>query len=928
MDVSGVKVIIEKLKLTLFYKPFSRENSRVDKRHYTSKTNIKELNLNVINVGDQEKGQQLLEAIKKGELPEKIKMSLPSSFVISNEVEDREKKLDKIGKRIDEAVALIKLEKLLEARTILLEVLGEIKSDSKLKDKLPRVYNNIGVTYNTPTPEGNYDKAIEYFEKALEIDSNFTKSKVNLAAACLNRGKEEDIQNAYTKANVLWAMGEKTSDTLQVLLWTTYKNEGIEGVSKLLNGSDKENIDKLIEANSTLADMLSAIYMENRMFDLALSHIEKAIILSPDQPEPLGIKAKILLAKTQENEIPSEFDVIPKFQDYQAIEEALRLFEDAKKIAEKQGKKHLFLEIEYGIATSQIWLGKYDEAKSHLKVLQKEEVVDEKFKHSINVLEFAGNINSREFESALRTLREGEHYKDLPYAEMRRLARIFLYQGAPEQAKNLLDEIETKAEIHKDFYYWLDLSVVCIFLGRKDEAITAVTKAKKICAENEKATQDEKKIIFSHFAAVMARYSKKAGVDTQDSEVERLLPAMMEYHKQFPEDKAVFSLKAIDEETGEISEEMKKTILSHKESYENLKNIFKSQPIPTYLMEKRLGRAYAEIIVERGDPDFTIEFTNPTREFNEELDDNFKKANGLVFDYISLIDLSKMNFLGFLEKLEEPVYVHEKLFNKIQEELVKVELTELRRLWDFLRKSKNVVFIREKINISLSEANQKISDYFEEWIVETIKFAKLKELPIVTDDLRFLRFVKSENINAINISPILRHWKAEKNIDEKMYSRAIGDLAERFYIFLSYNSQDLLEIVSEDNMKLTLRSYHLIREIFLPGANLDSFTKVFAGFIDLLWKTGSLPEDKVFWLKHLSGIILEIFDNSNLLEDLERLQQQRTDFGLMWGVAIRNASKSDLLELRKIVSEVLNRPYLEITKNGLQILIDEKIEKS
>ena len=86
-----------------------------------------------------------------------------------------------------------------------------------------------------------------------------------------------------------------------------------------------------------------------------------------------------------------------------------------------------------------------------------------------------------------------------------------------------------------------------------------------------------------------------------------------------------------------------------------------------------------------------------------------------------------------------------------------------------------------------------------------------------------------------------------------MHSRAIGNLAERFYIFLSYKGEDLFEIVLEDGGKITPRSYHLVREVFLQGSILESFIPVFAKFIDLFWRTGSLSQEKINWIKFFSN---------------------------------------------------------------------------
>ncbi|GAG51136.1 unnamed protein product, partial [marine sediment metagenome] len=216
------------------------------------------------------------------------------------------------------------------------------------------------------------------------------------------------------------------------------------------------------------------------------------------------------------------------------------------------------------------------------------------------------------------------------------------------------------------------------------------------------------------------------------------------------------------------------------------------------------------------------------------------------------------------------LYISEELFNKVQGELLMYERQDLRRLWSFLRHSKDID-IAEESKIELED--KKIYELFDKWIIDSIKLVKEKNAIFVIDDLRLLMFLKSLNTKGCNSFIILKFMLAKEWIDTKIYSNSIGDLAERCYIFLSFSGDDLFQIVLEDKMKITLRSYHLVNQMFLPGSNVISFIGAFIKFINLLWRTGSLPEDKVHWLMFFTDKILEFIDKQGGVQNKQELEK-------------------------------------------------------
>ncbi|MGD1045247.1 MAG: tetratricopeptide repeat protein [Bacteroidota bacterium] len=920
-----IKILLDKLHIDLSnWIFFNRINSPIDKR--TINTHIT-LNVNVSSAEEIPmviKNPQSFEQLKKAIYPQ---ITGSSDSVIS---EDEKKQ---INSRIDEAVVLMNLNRLDDARSSLLTTLGEIKNNTRYTKEQVRIYNNMGVIYNRPKPDGDFDEAIKYFNEALSRDPNFYKAKMNLASAYINKSDEESISKGFDVIKALWEI-EKKQEVLQVLLWGIYKKE--KRPEKVIEyfETNKDVLDQYISKNDSILNMMASFYLELGRLEEAIIYVNKAFALSPEEAAIIITKAKTLILRAQQNyTIPSEFDIIPKFSDYKDVKDAEILFKDALEKAENHKLDYLLPEIRYGLSVCSIWLGKFNEAKHSLKLIRQQDL-SESLAHEINVLNFATYIHEREFEIAYSVLINSENYSKTNYQERFRIARVFLYNGAPEQAKLIYDSLEIEAERSKDITYWLDLSIAFILLDQQQEAIRTATKVKALAeGKNEKI----KKAALSHYNAIMYHYCRRKG--GQDSETSRLVEGMFDLQKIFPGEKIITPIKAIDEE-GKPTEEIKDMLAEMKQSYESIRDTFNSNPIPTYFLEKTFHRSYSDLMVNRDDPNFIIQFTDVNEIFINELKRHFDNADGYIFDYLSLLDLAKMGFLGFLEQIGKPIYVHKLLFQKIQEELLQNEFEELRKLWNFLRRNKTIVFIEETSKIKLK--SERIDDIFDKWLVESIKFAKTNNLSICTNDLRLYQFLKFEDINPINITILLKHWQENKILDKKMYSRSLGDLAERFYVFLPFNGEDLFEIVLEDGGKIALRSYHLVREVFLSGSDLQSFVIVYAKFIDLFWRTGSLPQEKVNWINFLTNIIIELIDRDyKSLKESNFVKQEDLDialngliqkykpaiegFAFMWETAISTGSNDDLRELLKITEDGLKNDYLREPMKTLIQQIQNKL---
>ena len=808
---------------------------------------------------------------------------------------------DKINEEIDSAVRYIKLHKIKEAKQCLFIILGKIEfNKDAYKKEMARVYNNLGVCFNVASfMGGDYDEALKYFTLASEFNPQLKQALANTANVYINKGGTANIKKAYDIITDLWEKETNKSFLLPTLLISIYMYKSVKDAIRWYEES--KIAQEMCKVDEISLNLVSEFYLESGDVDKSSEFTDYALGLFPVSPRAKQLRAKALILKAQRDKrIPSSFSFVPEFSDYQDIEQALKLLEEALELI-KDSDEYLATLIKVDITFCSTWLHRANDSKyiSILKSINTAILTTDE-RHILEVHNVAVCMKQRDFSTALSTIKNGEKWQSISYNEKAIIAHIFLLEGAIEEAENIFREIENTAETKRDVQYFFDLSLIDILSDNKTLAIKEAEKAK----EYAKGTPREK-IALSHFNAIMMRYANFG-------EVDRLMSGMFEYNSKYPEDKAMVQIEAINKE-GQLSDEIKGILLDQKKRYEGIRQVFKDSPAPTYFLEKICKKPYIDIISmgkDNGDPEFTFEFNSPANEVIDGFTSAFNNAESLVFDYSALLNLAKMDLLGMLNRFGKKIFIVKKLFDKIQEELLSVEKEDLRKLWNFIRKNKNIQIVD---NISKSKPElEKLKDHIGDWLIESMKLAEDINATYISDDLRFLNFLKSEKIEGANNYIILREMLNRKFIDDKMYSLGLGDLAERSYIFISFSGDNLFDIVMEDKSKITYRTYHLVNQVFLPYSEIKSFTRVFVRFIYLLWKTGSLPEDKVNWLKFLSNTIKKLVNKKliSIIINNGPIPNFIGDLGTMWKAAISESSKDELTLLDNAADEVFDKQYM------------------
>lgn len=817
---------------------------------------------------------------------------------------------ESISKDIDFAVDLIKRHKIPQARDKLIGILGRLvpKKDN-YRAELARVYNNLGICHNRPDGRQDLQQAEKYFDQALEMEPALQAAKINLVSVYIQLDK---TGRAYKLASDLWDKDKGDPMVLKILIWSILAHKGPEKTATFFEAKSAMG---LVKKDAGLLSLTADTYLRlpKPQIKKAEKAVDRAMKLAPDIAEHVFINAKVHYTKALKDCTLDESELMPRIalEKMGLLYDARSLFDNARVLARDQANLALERDSQLYALRCSVLLGQAHESR-YAEIRASGAEFDDQ-NEELSKYEVSTELVRRNFEIAYKLLISSALWSKLPIEEKYRLAYVFFMHGGIEEAKRILEIEEVAKEKTSDPEYWAQLSLVDILLGDRNAAIINADRACQVA----RGKAEEREFI-KHRNTVNLRYS---GV----GETDRFIKGVLEFDAQFPEARSITPIRMLDGQ-GHLTDEIKEVFKSARERHEAIRSAFRSMPVPTYFLEESLARPYVEVLnygAANSDPEFIIDFSIPDNEFEQESENIFQQAETLVFDYSSLLDLSKMNVLSFLGKLDKRLLIHKELFRKIQAELLYVESDELRRLWDFLRKSRNV----EIVNFELEKnfIDEKAEALFENWLTQSMLQSKATRTAMITDDMRLIRLLKGEKIHGTNVLTLVKHFKKLGLIDQKMFSQCLGKLAERLYVFISFSGEDLFHIVLEDQAKVTLRTNHLIGQIALPGSSIESFAKVFINFIGRLWNTGCLAEDKVLWLRFLSERLIAVLENNcDVDEDTEILQPVFDDLIKMWLTAIKLSDIDEMTAVEKEIDVALDKAYLTVPRQNIRFMLEEK----
>jgi tetratricopeptide (TPR) repeat protein len=388
-----------------------------------------------------------------------------------------------VNEEIDKALGLLDLGKSQEALTKFFLLLGRIEDKDGFRHEKARLYNNIGVAYNL---QRQTDRAIEYFQKAVNTEENFTVGLTNLSAAYITKGeeakgeieKQKFIKNAEMILQPLWEEFSDKSATsvLQVQMRLLRTKEGIPGLITFIKNQSNNLPAKHFSSNATLAFMVASTYLEAHEPELALDYAKKAYDLDKDDPETLFLRGRSYMSIAIKENAPISAtywtDILPVFSKKENLKKALKDIDETIDDAASKGMEFILPQAYFLQSMGNIWAG--EEIKP-LPSIEMEGMEDQK-----HFLEFVLSFRKRDYEHSYAILKSLDEYGNIPYEEKFRIARAYLYHGQPEIAKELFDSIKDEATKRENVLYWMDYSVVATLLGEKNSAILSAAKAREV----------------------------------------------------------------------------------------------------------------------------------------------------------------------------------------------------------------------------------------------------------------------------------------------------------------------------------------------------------------------------------------------------------------------------------------------------------------
>lgn len=926
IDVSAIEVFLHtdevKEILAAIYSTSGQSSEIIEKKFVQIFCNIRPIE----TLENEEIGKKIFFIIKK-DIEEFIQNKIVNGdltahdYKISeqlNELRCGQKQIHEILKypdigyvddELSESLSLIKKRDYEEAKLKITSLLGILKQNPQQNKKtLSKAYHLLGIIYSRPPLDlKKIENAEKYLKISLRYDSQNYKANATLASLYLNKGGKENINKAYQIIKPIWDEKEKDAQILEVLLWSICLQKSSKEAIGFLESSPESQ--EIVRKNDILSNAAAKFYLEIDDFETAFKFIDNALTLNAQSPYNHSVKGKFFLKKgLVEDIIPSTFELVPKLKKQDYIENALKHFLNALELCDSNYDFILEQETRFDVFFCSILLNRAHENKFKAirERIDKSTFIESERKR----LEFLDSIilfNERNFFAAYNALIGLSDWEKFSYEVKLKFAKIFLKQGSPEEAKKILKTIEKEAKSKKDIQYWLDMSIIEALLGNKSGMISYLNLAK----EEAKGTIHEE-IVFSHGHGMLNRY-------IGEKEVDRVLNHLMEHDKKFPNKQLLVPIKSFDAE-GKPTPEVLEFINQQKERYHRIKDLFHRMCVPTYVLEKFFTTTYAQVLSSMNDPEFWINYYSPHPSFDKEMRENFAQGKVFVFDYSSLLNLSKMGILRELERIPQKKLITKSLFDKIQYELIVYENKELRELWDYLRKS-NVISIVDIDADTLKYEN--IAENLDKWIIDSIDLASYHEWGVVFgDDLNFLKLLKEFKIKGCITFYILDYLYENSFIDVKIRALSIGTLAERMYIFLPFDGEDLFIIVGNDDCKITLKTYHLINQITIPGVRASGYTLELPYFIDVLWKSGALFEDKKQWLLFSTYKILTVIGHCKFKAQGYEEKLLKFDLYQIWRLAINRCNSDEKLLIEKELPNLFKKEEFSDIESEIRCLLN------
>jgi uncharacterized protein HemY len=273
-------------------------------------------------------------------------------------------------------------------------------------------------------------------------------------------------------------------------------------------------------------------------------------------------------------------------------------------------------------------------------------------------------------------------------------------------------------------------------------------------------------------------------------------------------------------------------------------------------------------------------------------------ANRVVIDLIAILSLDYLNILDKLDEVFDEIYIPQSVLDEINQEFLEerisspnrgtlgsksgsffsYELTDrdiqnriafLNKLKDFITSKTTIVPVSGALMIN-KEKFLELSKVLGDAALDSILVAKEKEALLFADDLAIYEIAKRDwNVNSVWSQILLLNLRNRNLITEDDYHENIYKLVIANYEFLTYQLEDIVWAIKENDWKVTAKLERFMRLLKGPYCNEDWAIEAGAELIKLSTLNISQDYSRITFIDFLIKTLLEGRNRFIVLEKLK-----------------------------------------------------------
>jgi len=739
----------------------------------------------------------------------------------------------------------------------------------------------------------------ELFKNAFEIaesvglDATLKPFILNFSTASILIGKYKDVIDKLNKAIKLGisdddllrnkakieAISGSTDEAKKILQRLSDKNSSINFSLILFSEG------RYTEAINNLRKTLMEDSLEDEDIEFCEALLCECLIKNSETPEALKILNKI--KKESRDTWRSDLVWGKYYEHIGNISESEKYHTKALKISENHP---------YAFIETVIFLGRNKQYQKSIELLKasfnmpffhvmKQDVylflaksyffIDD-YESAINIIEEASkeNVEKQIFTEILiecymrlknyseaQLILEKTYYKDpLKDSNILNLSTCLALQGKIEESIRLYNKAEKLEKIKKDSKFYMQYSQLSLLNEDKESALKYAEKAKDIDIDIPKSSAH------SFYMQMSLRCGK----------TDQTVEYMMDYHSSFPKEMLVKTIKAVEDKNGnekQLTDEFKNELLKINERFQFLINQYKTNPFPLHFLSRFFNRTLNEVYYWRIIYGIPIYVDSGSPYLHKSEIENLQTTETLLVDNVALMILNELGLIDELFKEFNQIIIPQSLFEEIQNNILLVEDPKNIKLWKTLKSNPKVLFCH--IQTDFDFLSKGFLDFIGQATFDCLNIAKKEGHIYCAGDDRLKRLAYKEKLKVTGIYALLINLHKKGAIDGNTLSKYKLKLLSENHTFISFNSDDLLNITRERQYECGDELDIFFDTIFKEQPNITSFVAVFRETLMRMIMYGIKANVLAGWIFKYIEIYQRIFKNEYTAHNFPHLFQKR-----------------------------------------------------